>query len=86
MEFEFDPEKSVSNKRKHGIDFEEAQLLWVDPDRLEIPAKTKEEPRFVLIGSIQEKKWTAVFTYREEKIRLISVRHSRKEEVYLYEG
>jgi len=36
VEFEFDPEKSVRNKAKHGIDFQEAQALWKDPDLLEI--------------------------------------------------
>ena len=86
MEFEFDPEKSSSNKKKHGIDFIEAQQLWEDPDRLEIPAKTKDEPRLILIGSILGKQWTAVFTYRKETLRIISVRRSRKEEVMIYEG
>jgi len=54
MEFEFAPRKSVSNKRKHGIDFIEAQVLWDDPDRLEIPAKTQREKRLVLIGKIAD--------------------------------
>ncbi len=54
MEFEFGPRKSVSNKRKHGIDFIEAQVLWDDPDRLEIPAKTQREKRLVLIGKIAD--------------------------------
>jgi uncharacterized DUF497 family protein len=38
MRFEFDPVKSTANKDKHGIDFVEAQVLWNDPDRIEIPA------------------------------------------------
>jgi len=86
VEFEFDPEKSKSNTEKHGIDFVEAQLLWLDDMLLEIPARTSDEPRYVIIGKIGDKHWSAVVTYRDGRIRLISVRRSRKEEVGLYEG
>ncbi len=86
MEFEFDRRKSQINKKKHGIDFIEAQALWEDPDRIEIPAKTTDEPRFILIGKISEKHWSSIFTYRGEKIRIISVRRSRIEEIEIYEG
>ena len=84
--FEFDPRKSKSNLKKHGIDFDQAQMLWLDPDLLEIPAKTVDEPRFLVIGRIGDKHWSAVITYREENIRIISVRRSRDEEVELYES
>ena len=86
MSFEYDPGKSAENKRKHGIDFEEAQALWADPALVEIPAHTSDEPRWLLIGRIEEKHWSAVITRREEKIRLISVRRSRDGEVRIYEG
>ena len=86
MEFEFSKRKSESNKRKHGIDFVDAQALWGDPDRLEIPAKTQTEQRFVLIGKIAEKHWSAVFTTRADKTRIISVRRARKQEVEAYES
>ncbi len=82
MGFEFDSRKSDDNRKKHGIDFIEAQALWEDPDLMEIPVKTQDEPRFLVIGSISGKHWTGVITYRGEKIRIISVRRSRKEEVY----
>jgi uncharacterized DUF497 family protein len=85
MEFEFDLKKSLSNKDKHGIDFGEAQALWNDPHLLEIEARTSDEQRFLLIGMIDGKHWSAVVTYRGDKIRIISVRRSRKEEVGLYE-
>ncbi|MFO0415708.1 MAG: BrnT family toxin [Pseudomonadota bacterium] len=85
MDFEFDLKKSVSNKKKHGIDFEEAQELWLDPHLLEIEARSTDEPRFLLIGKIGSKHWSAVVTYRDDKVRIISVRRSRKEEVDLYE-
>jgi len=86
MEFEFDPRKSESNKQKHGIDFHEAQELWDDPDYIEIPVKTSDEPRFLVIGKISGKHWSGIITYRTDKIRIISVRRSRKEEVDIYES
>jgi len=84
--FEFDDLKSKSNFQKHGIDFIEAQALWNDSNLLEIPAKTLDEPRFLTIGKIKQKHWSAIITYRNGKIRLISVRRSRVEEVTLYES
>ena len=86
MKFEFDTKKSQGNKVKHGIDFYEAQAMWDDPDLIEIPVKTSDESRFLAIGKISGKHWSAVITYRRENIRIISVRRSRKEEVELYEG
>ena len=85
-QFEFDSAKSESNRTKHGIDFVEAQALWNDPMLLEIPAKTEDEPRYLMIGMIDGKHWSAVVTYRAANIRLISVRRARTEEVLLYEG
>jgi len=78
--------KSNSNREKHGIDFDLAQALWVDEDRIEIPAKTQDELRFLVIGKINEKHWSAVVTYRGENIRIISVRRSRDEEIEIYES
>jgi len=86
MSFEYDPLKSQTNLEKHGIDFEKAQSIWDDPDYLEIPAKTSDETRWLVIGKIGEKCWSAVMTYRGEIIRIISVRRSREEEVELYES
>ena len=86
MEFEFDRRKSQTNKEKHGIDFVEAQALWNDPDRIEIPAVTIDEPRFILIGKISDTHWSTIITYRGEKIRIISVRRSRREEIDIYES
>ena len=85
-EFEFDVPKSDSNKIKHGIDFYEAQALWDDPDLVEIPLKTVDEPRYLVVGRILEKYWSGIITYRSSKIRIISVRRSRKEEVDAYES
>jgi uncharacterized protein len=86
MEFEFDEQKSKTNKAKHGIDFLEAQALWEDMDVLEIPARTEDEPRIIVIGRIREKHWSAIITHRGERIRIISVRRARTEEKELYES
>ena len=86
MQFEWDEHKSVSNKIKHGIEFKEAQILWEDCNRLEFSVKTDGEQRFLTIGLINTKHWTAIITYRELNIRIISVRRSRIEEVRLYEN
>lgn len=84
--FEFDENKSKTNKQKHNIDFYEAQKLWDDIGFVEIPARTSDESRILVIGKILEKYWSAVVTYRSEKIRIISVRRSRKEEIDIYES
>ena len=86
IDFEFDEQKSRSNKEKHGIDFAEAQLIWDDPDVMEIPARTTDEQRYLVVGRKEGRFWSVVITYRAGKIRIISVRRSRSEEVELYES
>lgn len=88
MEFEFDPAKSAINKAKHGIDFVEAQALWLD-EGLELvlsKARLTSEERFLAIGRLEGKHWTAICTFRGQAIRIISVRRARKEEVEYYDG
>ena len=84
--FEFDHNKSQTNKDKHGIDFEQSKLLWLDSLLVEIPAKNTDESRFLVVGQISEKHWSAIITYRNNNIRIISVRRSRPEEVKIYES
>jgi uncharacterized DUF497 family protein len=86
MEFEFDEAKSESNEVKHGIDFQAAQALWNDIDRIEIPARTEDEPRFLVIGRIGGRVWSAVVTPREQLTRIISVRAARRKEIDIYES
>ncbi|HJS91170.1 MAG TPA: BrnT family toxin [Steroidobacteraceae bacterium] len=86
MGFEYDRDKSAANKDKHGLDVEEAQELWRDPDLLEIPARTSDEPRWMVVGKLGGKHWSAVITRRGDNIRLISARRARDEEVKVYEG
>jgi uncharacterized DUF497 family protein len=86
MEFEFDPRKSEANREKHGIDFVAAQALWDDLQRVEIPAKTEDEARLLVIGKIGKKYWSVVMTYRGKTVRLIAVRSSRGEEKAIYES
>jgi hypothetical protein len=86
MEFEFDTRKSKKNKEKHGIEFIEAQRIWEDMERIEIPARTEDEPRYIVIGKIENRCWSAIITYRGDVVRIISVRRSRAEEIEIYEG
>ena len=85
MKFDWDPHKNGLNRQKHGIDFHSARMLWEDPERIEIEAPYPLENRFILIGKIKNKLWTAIYTVRNETIRIISVRRSREEEKKLYE-
>lgn len=85
-EFELDPDTSAANEAKHGINFTQAEDLWTDPLRFEVPARTVDEERWLVIGQIEGRHWSAVVTYREGKVRLISVRRSRDEEVAIYES
>lgn len=84
--FEYDKNKSITNKEKHGIDFETAKDLWNDPNRLIIPVRLIDEPRYILIGELRNEIWSAVFTIRSENIRIISVRKSRKNEKEIYKS
>ena len=86
MNFEFDDKKSIANNHKYGITFNDAKQLWNDDFLIEIPAKTIDEERFLVIGKIQNKHWSGVVTYRNDKIRIISVRRSRKKEIEIYES
>jgi uncharacterized DUF497 family protein len=85
-DFEYDQQKNTSNQKKHGIGFVVAQELWKDPNLIQAQAKSENEPRFLIVGRIGNKHWSAVITYRGSTIRIISVRRSRITEVELYES
>lgn len=86
MPFEFDPLKSAANLAKHGIDFQQAQALWEDARLLEAPARTEGEQRFMAVGLIGQKHWSAIYVYRGDRVRIISVRRARSEEIEYYEN
>ena len=86
MQFDYDPAKSQINQSKHDIDFKKAKMLWKDSYRVEIAATSTDESRFMIIGRIDAKHWSAIVTYRESVVRIISVRRSRNNEVKLYES
>ena len=85
MQFEFDPQKSAVNKDKHGIDFVEAQALWLKGSGFHIPARDVAERRFAYIAALDGKLWTAIYTLRGDVVRLISVRRARKMEIMHHE-
>ena len=84
MVFEYDQNKSSANKQKHGIYFEEAKSFWLDYRRVEIDARTIGESRKLLIAQLNDDVWSAIFTLRNDVIRIISVRKSRKNEKEIY--
>jgi uncharacterized DUF497 family protein len=84
--FQYDSEKSLANLKKHGIDFEQAQLLWEDPDLVVIAARSDDEPRYLVIARLHDQHWSAIATDRGDEIRIISVRRSRSAEIELYES
>ena len=83
--FEYNPDKSAANFAKHGIDFEMAQMLWSDDRRVTGPTASDEEERWMVVGMIEGKLWSAVVTYRDDVTRLISVRRSRPKEAKQYD-
>ena len=85
MKFGWDEEKSRTNQDKHGIDFEAAKNLWLDEDRVEIHAPHPIEDRRIIIAKYHNKIWAAIYTMRDDTIRIISVRRARRREVTLYE-
>jgi uncharacterized protein len=85
MEFEFDSVKSASNREKHGADFIQAQELWHDPMRIEVPARTTGESRWLVVGRMGGRHWSAIVTYRQDRVGIISVRRARDEEIRIYE-
>ena len=86
MRYEYDENKSLSNKQKHGIDFEKAKVLWSDDRLLEIKTSFSNEKRYINIGKIEKKFYTVVTTYRNDRIRIISARRSRQKEIEIYES
>jgi uncharacterized DUF497 family protein len=82
--FEFDQNKSESNNSKHGISFETVRKLWKDPNRVEIPTKWVDESRILLIAKLEKEIWAAIFTLRNNRIRIISVRKARNNEKKVY--
>lgn len=86
VDFEFDPRKSAANLAKHGIDFASAQEIWMDPDMLEIDARSLGEPRTLVLGRAEGALWSAIVTRRAGRVRIISVRRARADERRLYEA
>lgn len=87
MLFEYDKNKSQTNKEKHGVDFIETQALWEDENALVVPANIiDDEIRYALISTLNKKCYTAIFTIRDDVYRIISVRRCRKNEEQNYEN
>ena len=77
--------KSASNAKKHGIDFDEARELFSDPDAVTFRVWEEPEERWALLGMLRGKHWTAIYTFRSNRVRVISVRRSRTKEEMTYD-
>ena len=91
-DFEWDPQKAQSNKRKHGVNFEEAATVFLDPMAVTIydPDHSGNEDRWVTLGISKNARLLLVFhTFREKNpdaaiIRIFSSRKAAKREVHSY--
>ena len=85
--FEWDEEKNIKNKSKHGIDFETAMLIWGDANRIERYdyKHSENEDRYISIGRVKEILFV-VHTDRGDAIRIISARCATKAEREEYYG
>lgn len=86
MRVEYDSAKAIANSKKHGVSFEEAETVLMDPLAMcmEDP-DTKGEMRWVLIGmSNKLRLLTVVYTVRQDRIRVISARKSTRREAQHY--
>lgn len=83
--FEWDESKNLINQEKHGVSFVEAQLAFLDPQRviLEDTGHSASEKRYYCLGRLPEGILTVRFTYRDEKVRIIGAGYWRKgKEIY----
>jgi uncharacterized protein len=85
--FEWDPDKDKSNQSKHGVAFADVFAVFEDPAALTMDDSKHEEERFVTIGmDCYGRILLVVYTWRGEKIRIISARKATKPEVKQYES
>ena len=88
MEFEWDPDKAVSNLAKHGVSFQDAATVFGDPLAITYfdPDHSEEEDRFLTFGHSSAGHLLAVsHCDRDERIRIISARRATRKERKAYE-
>ena len=78
--FDWDPDKDAANRRKHGVSFEQAQLAFLDPDRLiaSDDNHSVDECRFYCFGKVAGSVMTVRFTFRGPAVRIIGAGYWRK--------
>jgi uncharacterized protein len=80
---EWNEEKAASNRRKHGIDFDEAMEIFYGTSLLRRSDRNKEE-RWLAIGESEGRVIAVAFTWRGDTLRIISARHARRNERRAY--
>lgn len=85
MDIEWDSTKRIANAEKHGVDFAAIEgFQWDAVLTVEDTRGEHGEPRFVSISLIGDRHYVAVWTWRGDTIRLISLRKANKREVRIY--
>ena len=83
----WDPKKAESNRKKHGVDFADAVAVLEDERGLTFDDPDEEEDRYITIGmDAFGSVLVVVYTYQDERTRLISARKATKRERRQYEG
>ena len=84
---EWDPDKAAANLRKHGVDFADAATVLADEFAVTVPDDALDEARFVTVGmDASGRVLVVVYTWRDERVRLISARKATRSERRQYEG
>jgi uncharacterized DUF497 family protein len=88
MKFEWDESKAAQNLVKHGVPFEFATRVFLDPERIDTKdaRRVYGEERRITLGRIDERLYAVVYTVRSEAIRLISARKANDREESFYEA
>lgn len=78
--FEWDPDKDVVNRKKHGVSFHRAQYAFADPRRVIAKdlSHSQSEDRFYCFGEVDGGILTVRFAYRASVIRIIGAGYWRK--------
>ncbi len=86
MRYEWDENKRQANLEKHGLDFDDAGLVFESADKLTLSCVTKTEQRWMDIANVDGNLLvlTCVYTVRAKAVRIISLRHASRKERELY--
>jgi len=84
---DWDPQKAASNRRKHGVSFEEAKTVFDDPLVLLLADWDHGEPRIIAIGTATSERVLFVVSVEraQDVLRIVTARRATKTERKRYE-